>query len=45
MRTITIEGLREGLTCARVRVSKPQVFADCDLVSVEVHAQRSGGAT
>ena len=28
-----------GVTVARVRVAKPQVFADCDMVSVEVHVQ------
>ena len=33
-----------GVAAARVRVAKPQVFADCDLVSVEVHAQNGGGA-
>jgi len=33
-----------GVAAARVRVAKPQVFADCDLVSVEVHAQHGGGA-
>ncbi|MCG3190317.1 MAG: hypothetical protein LKCHEGNO_03025 [Burkholderiaceae bacterium] len=26
-----------GVAAARVRVAKPQVFADCDSVSVEVH--------
>jgi dihydroneopterin aldolase len=26
-----------GVAAARVRVAKPQVFADCDTVSVEVH--------
>jgi dihydroneopterin aldolase len=30
-----------GVTAARVRVAKPQVFADCDVVSVEVRVQRS----
>jgi 7,8-dihydroneopterin aldolase/epimerase/oxygenase len=30
-----------GVSAARVRVAKPQVFADCDLVSVEVHTQPS----
>jgi dihydroneopterin aldolase len=32
-----------GVTAARVRVAKPQAFADCDAVSVEVrvpHSQR-----
>jgi dihydroneopterin aldolase len=33
-----------GVAAARVRVAKPQVFADCDMVSVEVHAQNGGGA-
>ena len=28
-----------GVTVARVRVAKPQVFADCDVVSVEVQAK------
>jgi dihydroneopterin aldolase len=28
-----------GVTVARVRVAKPQVFADCDAVSVEVQAK------
>jgi hypothetical protein len=27
------------VAAARVRVAKPQVFADCDAVSVEVHVQ------
>lgn len=31
-----------GVAAARVRVAKPQVFADCDLVSVEVHAEQRG---
>jgi 7,8-dihydroneopterin aldolase/epimerase/oxygenase len=30
-----------GVAAARVRVVKPQVFADCDSVSVEVHVQHS----
>ncbi len=30
-----------GVACARVRVAKPQVFADCDRVSVEVQVQHS----
>ena len=30
-----------GVTAARVRVAKPQVFADCDMVSVEVNVQRN----
>jgi dihydroneopterin aldolase len=30
-----------GVAAARVRVAKPQVFADCDMVSVEVHVQNS----
>jgi len=30
-----------GVAAARVRVAKPQVFADCDMVSVEVSVQRS----
>ena len=30
-----------GVAAARVRVAKPQVFADCDVVSVEVHVQHS----
>jgi dihydroneopterin aldolase len=30
-----------GVAAARVRVAKPQVFADCDVVSVEVQAQRN----
>lgn len=30
-----------GVAAARVRVAKPQVFADCDAVSVEVHVQRN----
>lgn len=30
-----------GVTAARVRVAKPQAFADCDTVSVEVLAQHS----
>jgi 7,8-dihydroneopterin aldolase/epimerase/oxygenase len=29
-----------GVAVARVRVAKPQIFADCDAVSVEVMAQR-----
>ena len=28
-----------GVMVARVRVAKPQVFADCDVVSVEVQAK------
>jgi dihydroneopterin aldolase len=28
-----------GVAAARVKVAKPQVFADCDVVSVEVHVQ------
>jgi dihydroneopterin aldolase len=28
-----------GVAVARVRVAKPQVFADCDVVSVEVKAK------
>ena len=28
-----------GVAVARVRVAKPQVFADCDVVSVEVQAK------
>ena len=28
-----------GVAVARVRVTKPQVFADCDMVSVEVRVQ------
>jgi dihydroneopterin aldolase len=34
-----------GVAAARVRVAKPQVFADCDMVSVEVRVQHSEGAT
>jgi 7,8-dihydroneopterin aldolase/epimerase/oxygenase len=35
-----------GVSAARVRVAKPQVFADCDVVSVEVRVQRNDpGAT
>lgn len=30
-----------GVTAARVRVAKPQVFADCDAVSVEVQVQHN----
>ena len=30
-----------GVAAARVRVAKPQVFADCDVVSVEVQAHRN----
>ena len=30
-----------GVAAARVRVAKPQVFADCDAVSVEVRVQRN----
>jgi dihydroneopterin aldolase len=30
-----------GVAAARVRVAKPEAFADCDRVSVEVHVQRS----
>ena len=30
-----------GVAAARVRVAKPQVFADCDMVSVEVHVQHN----
>mgnify|MGYP001212002046 CR=1 FL=1 len=33
-----------GVAAARVRVAKPQVFADCDVVSVEVHVQQTRGA-
>ena len=33
-----------GVTAARVRVAKPQVFADCDVVSVEVRVQRNDRA-
>jgi 7,8-dihydroneopterin aldolase/epimerase/oxygenase len=34
------------VSAARVRVAKPQVFADCDVVSVEVRVQRNdSGAT
>jgi dihydroneopterin aldolase len=33
-----------GVTAARVRVAKPQVFADCDMVSVEVQARRDPAA-
>jgi dihydroneopterin aldolase len=29
------------VAAARVRVAKPQVFADCDMVSVEVRVQRN----
>ena len=29
-----------GVAAARVRVAKPQVFADCDVVSVVVQVQR-----
>ena len=34
-----------GVAAARVRVAKPQVFADCDMVSVEVSAHHSGEAS
>jgi dihydroneopterin aldolase len=35
-----------GVAVARVRVAKPQVFADCDMVSVEVRVQHDErGAT
>jgi len=30
-----------GVAAARVRVAKPQVFADCDMVSVEVRVQHN----
>jgi 7,8-dihydroneopterin aldolase/epimerase/oxygenase len=30
-----------GVAAARVRVAKPQIFADCDAVSVEVTAQHN----
>ena len=30
-----------GVAAARVRVAKPQVFADCDMVSVQVQVQHS----
>ena len=33
-----------GVSAARVRVAKPQVFADCDMVSVEVQAHRPPAA-
>jgi len=32
------------VTAVRVRVAKPQVFADCDMVSVEVQHNRQGAA-
>jgi 7,8-dihydroneopterin aldolase/epimerase/oxygenase len=31
-----------GVAAVRVRVAKPQVFADCDAVSVEVQAESKG---
>ena len=31
-----------GVAAARVRVAKPQVFADCDVVSVEVLVHKHG---
>lgn len=33
--------LLPGVAVVRVRVAKPQIFADCDAVSVEVQAQRN----
>jgi dihydroneopterin aldolase len=34
-----------GVAAARVRVAKPQVFADCDAVSVAVEVRRGSGGT